>query len=131
MIVLSLKLLLLIAVVLSVQSAEEGDLACKVPPPQDVVEEAKRPKKKRGVPNLSADQLDKWGPISIRAVISCEGRVVDPQIPSKLTEDLQEKIRENLNGWRYRPAEIDGRAIAVPFTLILSDRRPSRGRQDE
>jgi hypothetical protein len=102
--------------------SQEAEDKCLVPPSQGVLESAKPPKKKRGMPDLTAQELREWGPVRIQAVISCEGDVVDVRIADEIPKDLEEKIRSNLKGWRFRPASIDGEPIAMPFNLVLSDR---------
>jgi hypothetical protein len=99
---------------------------CDEPPAKEERERAKPPKKKRGLPNLTPEELRTWGPIRIEAVISCEGKVVGAEIHDQVPPELEKKIRDNLEGWRYRPASLDGEPIAVPFHLVLQEQRPRR-----
>ncbi|REJ85780.1 MAG: hypothetical protein DWQ30_02090 [Acidobacteria bacterium] len=108
----------------SVSAQEQGE-ACSVPPSQELRERAKPPKKKRGMPNLSPDELREWGPIRVQAVISCEGKIVRVLIVDEIPPELAEKIHANLEGWEYRPASVDDEAIAMPFNLVLQEAPPS------
>ena len=103
---------------------EPDDAACETPGSAEDLERVRPPKKKRGVAALSPEDLAEHGPVVVEAVLSCRGEIRRIRIETELPERVEQTLRKNLARWRYRPAELDGEPVAIPYRLVLSDRPP-------
>jgi TonB family protein len=61
------------------------------------------------------------GTTLVEAIISKEGRVVDPRVVRGLPHDLNEMALATITTWRCRPAVLDGNpvAVVVPFEITF------------
>ena len=113
---------LLLLLVATSALASGPPVRCDEPLSKQESASATRPKKKAGRPPLGPSEIRKWGPIGITAVIDCKGRMVKIQLPERLPSKVRDKLRANLQRWRFRPARLEGKDIAVRLNLVLRDR---------
>lgn len=70
-----------------------------------------------------ANQLPKLrGSATFEFVVSAEGSVCEVVVKRSASSDAQLAVAK-MRGWKFRPAQKDGRAVAVRFTLNLNNTR--------
>lgn len=62
------------------------------------------------------------GVVIVEAVIDRDGNVVDPRVVKPMPLGLSEAAIEAVRQWRYKPATMNGRPVAVFFTLTVNFR---------
>jgi len=60
------------------------------------------------------------GRVFVQAVISPQGDVVDVKVVSSTLAVFEESALTAVRQWRYRPATLRGRPVAVYFTVLVS-----------
>jgi TonB family protein len=59
------------------------------------------------------------GRVVVEAIISCEGRVLDPAVLSSTETALEASALEAVLQWRYRPAQFNGQPVPVSLSVAV------------
>jgi TonB family protein len=92
-------------------------------PPYRVGGNVLRPEKISGAPPIYTKEARKaqvTGAVVLDAVIDERGNVTDVKILQGLPSGLDESAVKAVEGWKFKPATLDGRPVAVYYTLTVS-----------
>jgi protein TonB len=90
-----------------------------------VEDEVTKPMRISGAPPSYTEFARKQGiqgAVVVRATIDAEGRVVDVVPLERVGGGLTETAMEAISGWRFEPATLDGRPVAVYYNLTVNFR---------
>jgi periplasmic protein TonB len=99
--------------ILSAQKDDETvyDLAAGITPPQVIKQVNPNYPTNRGVRAV--------GSVIIALVVSSKGLPKDPHVVKGLDKDLDESAVEAVKEWRFEPAQMNGKAIAVRVSVQI------------
>jgi TonB family protein len=112
----SLLLFLLASVSLAQTPPPDG-------PPYRVGGNVMRPEKISGKPpiyTIEARKARVTGVVILETVIDEQGNVTDVKVLKGLPSGLDQSAREAVQSWKFKPATLDGRPVAVYYTLTVN-----------